>query len=156
MAMFTGAQADAQINLGNILKNVVSGSKEKTEKENSASTEKSGGLLSTLSNIFSGDKVATKDKIIGTWVYESETFSHTYVFNSNLTGREIEVSKDSHGSVTSTYEENFEYSLSSDANGYNYVLIVSESSSTRQRYEITNSRLLLYINSNTYYEYRKQ
>jgi hypothetical protein len=26
--------------------------------------------LSTLSNIFSGDKVATKDKIIGTWVYE--------------------------------------------------------------------------------------
>lgn len=70
MAMFTGAQADAQINLGNILKNVVSGSKEKTEKENSASTEKSGGLLSTLSNIFSGDKVATKDKIIGTWVYE--------------------------------------------------------------------------------------
>ena len=94
--------------------------------------------------------------IVGTWVYESETFSHTYVFNSNLTGREIEVSKDSHGSVTSTYEENFEYSLSSDANGYNYVLIVSESSSTRQRYEITNSRLLLYINSNTYYEYRKQ
>ena len=70
MAMFTGAQADAQINLGNILKNVVSGSKEKTEKENSASTEKSGGLLSTLSNIFSSDKVATKDKIIGTWVYE--------------------------------------------------------------------------------------
>ena len=70
MAMFAGAQADAQINLGNILKNVVSGSKEKTEKENSASTEKSGGLLSTLSNIFSGDKVATKDKIIGTWVYE--------------------------------------------------------------------------------------
>lgn len=64
------AQADAQISIGNILKNVVSGSKEKTETESSSSESKAGGLVSALTNIFSGSKVATKDQIIGTWVYE--------------------------------------------------------------------------------------
>ena len=67
--VFASVQADAQISLGNILKNVVSGDK----KETTTTTEddsKSGGILSALTSVFSNSKVATKDKIVGTWVYE--------------------------------------------------------------------------------------
>lgn len=71
-ALFFTAQADAQINLGNILKNVVSGgSTEKTTNTESTTNTSSGsGLLSSLTSIFSSSKVATEDQIIGTWVYE--------------------------------------------------------------------------------------
>ena len=65
------AQADAQISLGNILKSVVSDAKEKTTTTDSSRDSNSGsGLISALTSIFSGSKVATKDQIIGTWVYE--------------------------------------------------------------------------------------
>lgn len=67
--MLAGTQADAQISLGNILKNVVSGDKEKTN-EKTDNESKAGGILSALTNVFSGSKVATKDKLVGTWVYE--------------------------------------------------------------------------------------
>lgn len=63
------AQADAQGGFGDFLKNVVSGSKDKTENTDSSSGNK-GGLASALTSIFSRGKVATKDRIIGTWVYE--------------------------------------------------------------------------------------
>lgn len=71
-ALIFSTQADAQISLGNILKNVVSGNKTETtdSKSNSSTSSQGSGILSALTNIFSGDKVATKDKIIGTWVYE--------------------------------------------------------------------------------------
>lgn len=65
--LLAGVQAEAQISLGNILKNVVSGGKQETTTEGES---KSGGILSALTSIFSSDKVATKDKIVGTWVYE--------------------------------------------------------------------------------------
>lgn len=68
------SQANAQISLGNIIKNVMSGSNEKSDSANESSTDddkQTGtGLLSALTSIFSNDKIATKDKIIGTWVYE--------------------------------------------------------------------------------------
>ena len=66
------SQADAQISLGNILKNVMSGSNEKSDSVNGPTTgdDKQTGLLSALTSFFSSDKIATKDKIIGTWVYE--------------------------------------------------------------------------------------
>lgn len=71
-ALFFTVQADAQISLGNILKNIVSGgSSEKTTTETTSSDNSGvGGLLSSLTSIFSSNKVATEDKIIGTWVYE--------------------------------------------------------------------------------------
>lgn len=71
-ALLFTAQADAQISIGNILKNVVSGgSKEKTTNTTTQnSTSNGGGLLSALTSIFSSNKVATEDKIVGTWVYE--------------------------------------------------------------------------------------
>lgn len=71
-AFLSSAQADAQISLGNILKNVVSGgSTNKTTTTQSTTSKSSGsGLLSALTSIFSSNKVATEDKIIGTWVYE--------------------------------------------------------------------------------------
>lgn len=68
------SQVNAQISLGNIIKNVMSGSNEKSDSANGSSTDddkQTGtGLLSALTSIFSNDKIATKDKIIGTWVYE--------------------------------------------------------------------------------------
>lgn len=68
------SQVNAQISLGNIIKNVMSGSNEKSDSANESSTDddkQTGtGLLSALTSIFSNDKIATKDKIIGTWVYE--------------------------------------------------------------------------------------
>ena len=70
VALIFSTQADAQLNLGNLLKNVVSGQKEKTETETSTNKSDNGGILSALTNVFSNSKVATKDKIIGTWVYE--------------------------------------------------------------------------------------
>lgn len=67
--MVASMQADAQISLGNILKKVASGNNEKTATETD-SESKTGGILSALTNVFSGSKVATKDKLVGTWVYE--------------------------------------------------------------------------------------
>ncbi len=65
--------ADAQISIGNILKNITSGAGT-TSTTNSTSSESQSNagssILSSLTNIFSSSLVATKDKIIGTWVYE--------------------------------------------------------------------------------------
>lgn len=63
------APASAQIDLGNILKGVISGSSD-SKSSSSSSSDSKGGLLSSLTSIFSSSKIATKDKIIGTWVYE--------------------------------------------------------------------------------------
>jgi len=62
-------QTKAQVDLGNILKNVVS-SATSSKSSSSDSSDGSGSLLSSLTSIFSSSKVATKDKIIGTWIYE--------------------------------------------------------------------------------------
>lgn len=64
--LMLGGSAKAQINLGNILGGVLNGSKGET----TTSTDNQNSLLSSLTTIFSNAKVATKDKIIGTWVYE--------------------------------------------------------------------------------------
>ena len=73
-AFAVSMDADAQFDLGHVLKNVVSGANEKSEsadKDRSSSDNgQQGGIISALTSIFSGDKVATKDKIVGTWVYE--------------------------------------------------------------------------------------
>lgn len=67
--MIPAMQAEAQINLGNILKDVVSASSDSSTSTKNNSEGKSG-LFSSLTSIFSSNKVATKDKIIGTWVYD--------------------------------------------------------------------------------------
>lgn len=71
-ALLFTAQADAQISIGNILKNVVSGGSntKNTTTTTQNSTSNGSGLLSALTSIFSSNKVATEDKIVGTWVYE--------------------------------------------------------------------------------------
>lgn len=68
MSMMTVVNAEAQIDLGSIVKNVVSGTTGTTSSTKSSTSSKSN-LLSSLTSIFSSSKVATKDKIIGTWVY---------------------------------------------------------------------------------------
>lgn len=82
----SASQAQAQFSWGGLLKNVVGGNTDNqttTTKTNtdSSSTSSSltsiigsatdgiGGLISSVTNIFSDDKVATADKIIGTWSY---------------------------------------------------------------------------------------
>ncbi len=62
--MMMGMQANAQVSLGNILKGVASAA------SGSTSSTEDGGLLSGLTSIFSKDKVATKDQIVGTWTYQ--------------------------------------------------------------------------------------
>lgn len=69
-ALMTSAlNVNAQISLGNIIKSVTSGTGSKSSSTKSSS-DSGSGLLSSLTSIFSKNKVATKDKIIGTWVYE--------------------------------------------------------------------------------------
>lgn len=68
LSMMTVVNAEAQIDLGSIVKNVVSGTTGTTTSTKSSTSSKSS-LLSSLTSIFSSSKVATKDKIIGTWVY---------------------------------------------------------------------------------------
>lgn len=66
VALTVCVNANAQINLGDIL-NVVKGS---TESKGSTSDGNGGDILSTLTGVFSKNKVATKELVIGTWVYE--------------------------------------------------------------------------------------
>ncbi len=73
--------ANAQV-ISNILKKVTSSktttsTTESTETENSdsentdeSSSSSSGGIISSLTSIFSSLNAATEDKIIGTWVYK--------------------------------------------------------------------------------------
>lgn len=60
MAMMFSASVNAQSDLGNILENVLG----------AATGNSSGGdLVSTLTSVFSSDKQASKNNIIGTWSY---------------------------------------------------------------------------------------
>ena len=60
MAMMFSATVNAQSDLGNILGNVLG----------AATNNSSGGdLVSTLTSVFSSDKQASKNNIIGTWSY---------------------------------------------------------------------------------------
>ena len=60
MAMMFSASVNAQSDLGNILGNVLG----------AATNNSSGGdLVSTLTSVFSSDKQASKNNIIGTWSY---------------------------------------------------------------------------------------
>ena len=77
----SASQAQAQFSLGGLLKNVVGGNTDNKSTNGSDSSSSSlssvigsasdgiSGLISSVGNIFSGDKVATADKIVGTWTY---------------------------------------------------------------------------------------
>lgn len=58
--------AQAQFNLGNILGGVLGG--KSSEKTTSEST-KTSDLISSLTSIFSSEKQASQESIVGTWVY---------------------------------------------------------------------------------------
>ena len=63
LAFAGSSDACAQINLGNILGNLT-GKKEAAQQQSQAS-----GLLSGITSIFSKDKLASKNSIVGTWEY---------------------------------------------------------------------------------------
>lgn len=62
-------QASAQDVLKGIL-GAVAGSTTGNTNSDTTSGQSTSGLLSGLTTIFSGSKVATQDKLVGTWVYE--------------------------------------------------------------------------------------
>lgn len=59
--------ANAQFDLGGILGGVLGGKSSK--KTTTESTSKTGDLISNLTSIFSSEKQASENSIIGTWVY---------------------------------------------------------------------------------------
>lgn len=65
-ALMVCAGASAQTGLGDILSKV----KEAAEARNNTDGKAKGGVLSTLTGVFSKNKVATKELVTGTWVYE--------------------------------------------------------------------------------------
>lgn len=67
--LIAGNQANAQSGIGNLLKSIT-GTKDNTSTTGTSSSTSSSGIISTLTNIFSSKLTATKDQIIGTWVYE--------------------------------------------------------------------------------------
>lgn len=98
--------------------------------------------------------------IVGSWsrTFEDDmnTITETYTFNSNLTGLYSAVTTDSDGNQVSEETLSIEYSISDDSDGYNYVTIVEQTSTTRYRYEITASKLLLYTSGDQYWEFRRK
>ena len=98
--------------------------------------------------------------IVGSWsrTFEDDmnTITETYTFNSNLTGLYSTVTKDSDDKQVSEESLSIEYSISDDSDGYNYVTIVEQTSTTRYRYEITASKLLLYTSGDQYWEFRRK
>jgi hypothetical protein len=63
MAMLFSASVNAQSDLGSVLGNVLGAA------TGNASSSSGGDLISTLTSVFSSDKQASKNNIIGTWSY---------------------------------------------------------------------------------------
>ena len=63
MALMFTPSVNAQIDLGNVLGGVLGGS------SSSSSAQQGGDLVSTLTSVFSKDKQAKADNIVGTWSY---------------------------------------------------------------------------------------
>lgn len=64
--LMAGSGANAQ-SIGSILSGVLGNKSNSSSSSSSSST--TGSILSALTTVFSSSKVATKDKIVGTWVY---------------------------------------------------------------------------------------
>lgn len=66
VALFATINTDAQINLGDILgrvRNSASGAGESGKNSED-------GLISAITGVFQKNKIATEDRIVGTWIYE--------------------------------------------------------------------------------------
>lgn len=73
--LFSGATANAQIDLSSILSGVAE--KVTGTSSSSSSSSTTSSLISTITSIFSSNKQATEDNIIGTWVYEEPAIVFT-------------------------------------------------------------------------------
>ena len=106
------------------------------------------------------DEEENQPSIIGTWEYSEEidniVATERIEFQSDLTGSVTYTEMDEWGEVLYSEGSKFEYSLSTDSEGITYVIIVEEEVSTRYRYDITATRLLLFIDDNSYIEFQKQ
>ncbi|MGN1376185.1 MAG: lipocalin-like domain-containing protein [Prevotella sp.] len=63
-----GIQIHAQSFLGNIVKDVVSKTTDTTQTV--TTTDQTGSIISSIANAITGNITSTKDKIVGTWIYQ--------------------------------------------------------------------------------------
>lgn len=73
-----------------------------------------------------------------------------------MTGVLTYTETDNWGDIVYSEGTDFEYTLSTNVNGLSYVTMIDEESMTRSRYEVTATRLLLFVEKNGYIEYKKQ
>lgn len=98
--------------------------------------------------------------IVGEWVYSEEmdgiVATEQIEFRSDMTGVLTYTETDNWGDIVYSEGTDFEYTLSTNVNGLSYVTMIDEESMTRSRYEVTATRLLLFVEKNGYIEYKKQ
>lgn len=94
--------------------------------------------------------------IVGEWYRETEQVNETYRFNSDGTGFYQVVELDGYGEETGREKVNFEYSLRDTDAGDHYVRIVEKTQTYEMHYDVTATKLLIYLNSGSYYEYKRK
>lgn len=94
--------------------------------------------------------------IIGEWHRETKEIKETYKFNANGTGYQQIIEFDEYGQETDNLKTNFEYSLRDTDTGTHYVRIVEKAQTYEMKYDVTISKLLIYTNSGSYYEYKRK
>ena len=62
--------AQAQLNLGNVVKGLSGSSSSSKTSTSSSSSSSVSSLVSGISSLFSSSKTATADKLVGTWTYK--------------------------------------------------------------------------------------
>lgn len=73
VVLLTAMNAEAQISLGDILGKV----KDSVSGQNESNKKDGGDLISSITGVFSKNKIATKDRIVGTWNYEAPAIVFT-------------------------------------------------------------------------------
>ena len=73
VVLLTAMNAEAQISLGDILGKV----KDSVSGQNESNKKDGGDLISAITGVFSKNKIATKDRIVGTWNYEAPAIVFT-------------------------------------------------------------------------------
>lgn len=94
--------------------------------------------------------------IVGEWFRETDLVNETYRFNSDGTGFYQIVELDGYGEETGREKVNFEYSLRDTDAGAHYVRIVEKTQTYEMHYDVTATKLLIYLNSGSYYEYKRK
>ena len=69
LALTVATSAQAQIDLGDLAGKVLGGVTSSSASSQTSGQTESGGLMQTLTSVFSKDKQASANNIVGTWSY---------------------------------------------------------------------------------------